>query len=64
MNRQAAELTRFLGGEPVSNPGYPDNRENTGNFVDLAGDPTILRLSNCADSMSYEQIPYSEEQGN
>src|ERR1700693_4679671 len=50
--------------EPVSTAEFPDNRENTGNFIDSAPDPMILRLSRFGGSMTYQQIPYSGEQGN
>ncbi len=38
--------------QPVSAAKFPDNRENTGNFVDLAHDSTTLWLGTCADSMT------------
>ncbi len=43
---------------------FPDNRENTANFLDLGSDPTVFTPSSHACSMAYEQIPYSVEQGN
>jgi hypothetical protein len=53
--------------QSASHPSHLPNSLITGkirgNLVDLTPDPKILQASRYADSITYEQIPYLEEQG-